>query len=101
VRTLPARFFEGRIPDKENDMAFTVRVKVLRHMTGDKEYKPGDHRMLEIADAERLASTGAVEIVSKPSNAPPAKQQPKQRGAKSASAPKNKAVKGAPANKGS
>jgi hypothetical protein len=87
------------------DMAFTVRVKVLRHMNGDdgkggnKAFEPGDFRSMPVADAERLAATGAVEIVSKPANAAN-RQAPKKRGAKAvASAPANKAVKSAPANK--
>jgi hypothetical protein len=86
-------------------MAFTVKVKVLRHQRGDdekgvnREFEPGDYRSLPIADAERLAATGAVEIVGKPANK--ANRQPaKRRGAKAVtSAAANKAVKSAPANK--
>jgi hypothetical protein len=68
-------------------MAFTVKVKVLRHMAGDdgkggnKAFEPGDFRSLPIADAERLAATGAVEIVGKPANKAN-RQAPKARGAK-------------------
>jgi hypothetical protein len=81
-------------------MAFTVRVKVLRHMNGDKPYEPGDYRTLSVADAERLAATGSVEIVGKPVNSAK-RQAPKTRGVKAvAAAPANKAVKRAPANKG-
>jgi hypothetical protein len=86
-------------------MAFTVKVKVLRHQNGDdgkggsKAYEPGDFRTLSIADAERLEATGAVQIVGKPANKDN-RQAPKKRGAKAVSgAAANKAVKGAPANK--
>jgi hypothetical protein len=86
-------------------MAFTVRVKVLRHMSGDdgkggnKAFEPGDFRTLPVADAERLAATGAVELVSAPKNA--ANRQPRKvPGAKAVkTAPGNKAVKSAPRNK--
>lgn len=87
-------------------MAFTVKVKVLRHQNGtdekgaNKSFEPGDFRALPVADAERLAATGAVEIVSKPANKPN-RQAPKAKGAKATrGAPANKAVKSAPKNKG-
>jgi hypothetical protein len=86
-------------------MAFTVRVKVLRHMAGsddkgaNKTFEPGDYRSLPVSDAERLAATGAVEIVGKPANKAN-RPAPKKRGAKALTkAPANKAVKAAPANK--
>lgn len=86
-------------------MAFTVKVKVLRHQLGDdgkggtKDFAPGDYRTLSVADAERLQASGAVEIVSKPANSAK-RQAPKERGAKAVSgAPANKAVKAAPKNK--
>jgi hypothetical protein len=87
-------------------MAFTVKVKVLRHQNGadgkggDKSFEPGDYRTLPVADAERLASTGAVEIVSMPANKDN-RTPAKKRGAKAIpSATANKAVASAPANKG-
>lgn len=59
-------------------MADTVKVKVLRHLQGDEAYEPGDTRELSRADAERLAATGAVEIVGAKAEAPPAnKAEPK------------------------
>lgn len=85
-------------------MAFTVRVKVLRHQNGvdekgaNKAFEPGDFRSLPVADAERLAETGAVELVGKPKNKPN-RQAPKTPGAKATGAPANKAVKSAPRNK--
>ena len=72
-------------------MGITARVKVLRHMKGDKDYEPGQFRTLPVADAERLAETGAVEIVSKPAMAPAPRGKAK-------AAPKNK-MQRAPANK--
>lgn len=52
-----------------------VKVRVLRHMIGDKAYEPGDTRELDKADADRLAATGAVEIVpaAKPASKPKSK----------------------------
>lgn len=79
-------------------MATTVRVKVLRPQQGDKRYERGDFRTLPVADAERLAETGAVEIVEKPRNGPKPQQAPKKRGTKKAAAPANKKAP-APANK--
>ena len=90
-------------------MTITVRVRVLRPMNGDdgrggtKAFEPGDYRTLKPADAERLESTGAVKIVSKPQRPKP-KQEKKKRGAKpgakaapklqnkKAPAPKNKSA---------
>jgi len=69
-------------------MAITVRVKVLRPMIGDRRYERGEYRTMTPADAERLASTGAVEIVSKPT-----------REKAVAAAPNNKAQRKAPQNK--
>jgi hypothetical protein len=74
--------------------AMTVRVKVLRPMIGDKRYERGDYRDLAVADAERLASTGAVEILGQPKRAKPAAQPKKKSTAKAVrSAPRNKAQK--------
>lgn len=80
-------------------MGITVKVKVLRPQLGDKMYQPGDYRELAVADAERLAASGAVRIVSKAAhqkpNRPAAKRGAKSRGA----APSNKAEGRSPANK--
>lgn len=79
-------------------MATTVRVKVLRPMQGDKRYERGDFRTMSVADADRLAETGAVVIVEKPRNGPKPQQTPKKHSAKKAAAPANKKAP-APANK--
>lgn len=87
-------------------MPMTVRVKVLRHMSGDdgkggnKAFEPGAVRTLAVADAERLEATGAVKILTKPANADKPRQARKARGAKAeVAAPANKAVRTAPRNK--
>lgn len=43
-----------------------VKVKVLRRLIGDKTYEVGATRVMDKADAERLASTGAVKIMAQP-----------------------------------
>jgi hypothetical protein len=75
-------------------MVETVKVKVLRHQTGDEAYEPGDTRELSLADAKRLEATGAVKIVTK---APEAKKAPELKNKKEP-VPTNKA---APAAEGS
>lgn len=57
-------------------MADMVKVKVLRHQLGDEPYEPGDTRELSKADAERLAATGAVEIIVKAEPKPKNKKEP-------------------------